>query len=328
MVLDANGDLQSVLPFASNIGTSIGGLVALELGPDGYLYYVEFTTGVVGRILSTAGTGGNLPPIAVATASPSAGYSPLSVSFSSAGSRDPEGFGLTYFWEFGDGATSTSPNPTHVYSASGIQVYTATLTVTDPAAATGSTTVPVTIGSLPPVVTIITPADLTTVSAGETVTYQGTAVDPDEGTLPPTAMQWTVLLHHNTHVHVVGEFTGIGGSFVIEDHDPVGTFLYEIILAATDSSGLRDAKSVVLPVFNPAALPEASFGFNEGSGTTAADATGNGHTGTLVNGPTWVPGKYDNGLSFDGVDDAVSVAGASSIELGAFDFTIMLWTKR
>jgi len=47
--------------------------------------------------------------------------------------------------------------------------------------------------------------------------------------------------------------------------------------------------------------------FNEGAGTTTADNSGNGNTGTLTNGPTWVDGKYGKALSFDGVDDYVEV---------------------
>ena len=31
---------------------------------------------------------------------------------------------------------------------------------------------------------------------------------------------------------------------------------------------------------------------NEGSGTSAADVSGNTHNGTLASGPTWVPGRY------------------------------------
>ena len=55
--------------------------------------------------------------------------------------------------------------------------------------------------------------------------------------LPPSALSWTVLLHHNTHVHTFVGGTGTQGSFVAEDHGAVGTFSYEIILTATDSSG-------------------------------------------------------------------------------------------
>jgi len=48
----------------------------------------------------------------------------LQVNFSSTGS-----IGDTYLWNFGDGQTSTNPNPVHIYDESG--VYQATLTVTN-----------------------------------------------------------------------------------------------------------------------------------------------------------------------------------------------------
>ena len=69
---------------------------------------------------------------------------------------------------------------------------------------------------------------------------------------------------------------------------------------------------------------------NEGSGTTLADASGSGHTGTLVNGPAWVAGQatYGQALSFDGVDDAVSVANPGTYNFGTADFTLETWVKR
>jgi subtilisin family serine protease/PKD repeat protein len=51
------------------------------------------------------------------------------ITFSSAGSSDPDGDPLTYVWSFGDGTTSTLANPTHVYSSA--FNYTAQLTVRD-----------------------------------------------------------------------------------------------------------------------------------------------------------------------------------------------------
>jgi len=74
-----------------------------------------------------------------------------------------------------------------------------------------------------------------------------------------------------------------------------------------------------------------AYEMNEGSGTTLADASGSGHTGTLVNGPTWVAGQaatYGQALSFDGLDDAVSVANPATYNFGTADFTIELWAKR
>ena len=83
--------------------------MTLEMGPDGMLYYLSFTTGQIRRIRFNG-------PSASASATPTYGYSPLSVAFSSAGSVDPGGGSLTYLWEFGDGTTSTAANPTHMYT--------------------------------------------------------------------------------------------------------------------------------------------------------------------------------------------------------------------
>ena len=45
----------------------------------------------------------------------------------------------------------------------------------------------------------------------------------------------------------------------------------------------------------------AAYGFNEGSGAGASDASGNGHTGT-ISGATWTAqGKFGGALAFDGV---------------------------
>jgi PKD repeat protein len=73
--------------------------------------------------------GQNLPPIPVVSASPVSGIAPLAVTFSSTGSYDPEGATVTYSWAFGDGATSTTANPSHTYTTVGN--YTARLTVSD-----------------------------------------------------------------------------------------------------------------------------------------------------------------------------------------------------
>lgn len=51
------------------------------------------------------------------------------VNFKSDGSYDPDGKAINYAWDFGDGYTSTEPNPIHVYTSPGR--YTVNLTVTD-----------------------------------------------------------------------------------------------------------------------------------------------------------------------------------------------------
>ncbi|MBY0495129.1 MAG: carboxypeptidase regulatory-like domain-containing protein [Cyanobacteria bacterium] len=55
--------------------------------------------------------------------------------------------------------------------------------------------------------------------------------------------------------------------------------------------------------------PVARWPFDEGAGTTTADATGNGHPGTLENGAAWLSiGRFSKAISFDGIDDGVQVA--------------------
>jgi len=82
-------------------------------------------------LASSAWAGGNLPPIPQAGADPGEALVGQPVSFSSAGTIDPDGgpLALTFLWSFGDGATSTDANPTHSYALSG--AYAVTLSVSD-----------------------------------------------------------------------------------------------------------------------------------------------------------------------------------------------------
>jgi hypothetical protein len=67
--------------------------------------------------------------------------------------------------------------------------------------------------------------------------------------------------------------------------------------------------------------------FDEGSGTTAYDSSGNGNNGILVNGPTWVAGKYGEALSFDGVDDYVEIAENTDLNPYTNDWTVSAWVN-
>jgi PKD repeat protein len=73
----------------------------------------------------------DMPPVAVAGADTDVIVPGIPVSFTgSVGSFDPDLDALTYAWDFGDGSTSTDPNPTHTYEALSNDV-TVTLTVSD-----------------------------------------------------------------------------------------------------------------------------------------------------------------------------------------------------
>ena len=123
-----------------------------------------------------------------------------------------------------------------------------------------------TVGSVPPTPTIIAPADGTPSFPGQTSTTAARPPTPRTEPCRASALQWTVLLHHNTHVHTFVGGTGDQGSFVAENHGPIGTFSYEIILTATDSSGLKASTSVNLPVGSDTSPPTAPTGLDRDRG--------------------------------------------------------------
>lgn len=67
------------------------------------------------------------------------------------------------------------------------------------------------------------------------------------------------------------------------------------------------------------------FSFNEGSGDTVKDASGNGNDGEIVKGTKWVDGKYGSGLEFGGAD-SVEVASSASLEIEK-EISMMVWIK-
>ena len=84
---------------------------------------------------------------------------------------------------------------------------------------------------------------------------------------------------------------------------------------------------VLLLVSNVSAGLVAHWAFDEGSGTTATDSSGNGHDGTLLGDPTWVAGMIGSGaLSFDGSDGLVDVGHDESLSI-TDELTITVWVK-
>ena len=70
------------------------------------------------------------------------------------------------------------------------------------------------------------------------------------------------------------------------------------------------------------------WAFDEGSGTTAGDSSGNGNNGTLVNGPTWTAGKVGSqAISFDGSNDYIAVSNSTSLQVAGSgnSFAVSLW---
>lgn len=74
--------------------------------------------------------------------------------------------------------------------------------------------------------------------------------------------------------------------------------------------------------------PLAAYAFSEGSGTTTADASGNGHTGTLFGNARWVTGAYGIGLQFGGgsTRDGVNLAPNNGFD-GLLQGTLEAWVR-
>jgi endonuclease/exonuclease/phosphatase family metal-dependent hydrolase len=122
---------------------------AFLYGPPGQLKndgtILQSTLGVAPAPTPTpTPTPANVAPSVSISASPTSGNSPLFVTFSSS-AHDSDGFITSYSWTFGNGATSSVPNPTVTYQSAG--TYTARLTVTDDDGASSSATVQINVSS-------------------------------------------------------------------------------------------------------------------------------------------------------------------------------------
>lgn len=101
-----------------------------------------------GPVSATPSQEANLPPVAVADASPQLGFVPLNVSFTADGSHDPNGIIVLYRWDFESDGTwdfesADSGDTTHRYGDAGI--FTAKLEVVDDLGATDDDTVTITV---------------------------------------------------------------------------------------------------------------------------------------------------------------------------------------
>ena len=96
---------------------------------------------------------------------------------------------------------------------------------------------------------------------------------------------------------------------------PIVALCFSLSLALSQTAQALTMQEILQGYDNPTAGPELVEGkgqvlgattnglvgywnFDEGSGTTAADSSGNNNTGTLTNGPTWTAGKKRASFGF------------------------------
>jgi hypothetical protein len=174
---------------------------------------------------------------------------------------------------------------------------------------------------LAPAATITGPASGATVLAGGAVTITGTASDSGGGVVGTVEVStdggvtWHRATGRNTWTYTWNP-SAIGPT--------------TILARAGDDSGNLQSNSSAIPV-TVAPQPTSTAGlvgawsFNAGSGTTAADSSGNGGNGT-ISGPTWTSGFFGGGLLFDGVNDLVSVNDSNPLDLTS-GMTLEAWVR-
>ena len=228
------------VPFASGVNA----IVSMQIGPNPAgglaLYYLDYVTGQVRRIAKSTAT--NNPPVASVWARPNG----LPVQFNGSASYDPDGGDrvATYYWDFGNGVTTTTTIPKLTYSYPVAGRFRALLRVED---THGLQSAPVGIwvnaGQYAPTVTLVSPnPNNGTYGVGDSVTMTVNATDVEDGTLPPSSISWTVLLHHMDHTHpFLGPVTGT--SFTLSYPNPenviaAATSYLDVIVTVKDSTGL------------------------------------------------------------------------------------------
>ena len=196
----------------------------MDFGPDGSLYVIEWGSNFGGALRGEPNddsgiyridyVAGDRPPTARATATPSDGQAPLTVQFSSEGSGHPQGLAVTYAWDFGDGGSSTEPDPSHVYTANG--TYQARLTVTDEEGREALAAVQVVVGNTRPVVTVELPPDGGFFEFGDQVPYRVSVEDAEDGSIADGGIACEdvlvqTLLGHDEHAHPLDTVEGCEG---------------------------------------------------------------------------------------------------------------------
>ncbi|WP_407317137.1 ThuA domain-containing protein [Isoptericola halotolerans] len=276
-------DVNRILPGIFDSSAGFNRPMDFEFGPDGVLYMVDWGAGFGGNndtsgIFKVNYVQGDPAPIARAEADVTSGAAPLTVQFSSEGSRHPGGEPITRQWTFGDGsAPSTEADPTHTYTENGS--YTAQLTVTAANEKTSTANVTVVVGNEAPTVSITFPENGGFFEFGDQVAYEVEVTDPD-GEVDCSEVNLYTSLGHDTHAHPFEELTGCSGMLQTardEGHGISENIFWVIEASYTDDGG--DAGVPLggndLQVLQPKAL-QAEFFTSTGrlDGSTSSGSAG------------------------------------------------------
>jgi PKD repeat protein/glucose/arabinose dehydrogenase len=268
-------------------------------GDDGSFYLLTYGDGFFAinpdaALVRFSYVKGTRAPIAVLTATPTDGIAPLTVAFSSDGSRDPDpADSIRFAWDLdGDGAVdSTDPDPSFTYTANG--VYTARLTVTDSTGKTASANTTITVGNTSPTVELTVPVEGGLFAFGDAVPFAVTVTDPEDGPVDCSRVEVTFVLGHDSHGHAEATANGCAGTLPTNAEDVShGGNVFGIVSASyTDLGGAAGvpALTTVDQVSVRQKKQEVEFVVDQSGTNTAptADTGGGLQRGSLGNGD-WI----------------------------------------
>ncbi|HEX6682134.1 MAG TPA: ThuA domain-containing protein [Candidatus Limnocylindrales bacterium] len=212
---------------------------------DGHFYLLTYGDGFFNvnpdaALVKFSYVKGLRAPIAVVNATPTDGRAPLTVAFSSEGSRDPDpGDSIRFAWDFDGNGTvdSIDPNPSFTYTANG--VYTARLTVTDSSGKTASANTTITVGNTSPSIEVTVPLEGGLFAFGNNIPFAVTVSDPEDGPIDCGRVQVTFVLGHDSHGHPGSTATGCSGTLptLVSDASHGGNVFGIVSASYTDLGG-------------------------------------------------------------------------------------------
>ena len=169
-----------------------------------------------------------------------------------------------------------------------------------------------------PTATITSPSSGASVPSTGTVTISGTAADTG-GVVAAVEVStnggatWNRAAGRSSWTYSWSPNTGPTGPLTLKAR------------AIDDTANIGNPHNQLVNVEQRAGLVGA-WSFDEGSGTNAADASGSGNTGTLAGAGWNASGRFGKAVSFDGVNDWVSVADSASLDVTS-GITIEAWLR-
>ncbi|WNJ19547.1 PQQ-dependent sugar dehydrogenase [Pontibacter sp. G13] len=227
-----------------NLFENLGSIVFL--GEDSHhegFFYINYTDEI--RRIRYA-SNGNEPPIAKAAADTL--YTPdseLLVKFTGRESSDPDGDDITYFWDFGDGGTSTKRNPQHVFSApAGIDTaFHVVLTVEDIWGEKGKDQLTIWVNNGPPEIRWTSLDNVHTYIPRKETVIQLNAKVRDDQPRDELTFSWQTVLFHNQHNHPEEPvFDNPTTARILGEGCGFETFWYNFRLTVTDPQGFSAYK--------------------------------------------------------------------------------------